>query len=194
MRLFLVRHGQSTGNLQAVYNGQTDVPLTELGREQAKAIRPILEKFSFDRVFSSDLNRAIETQRLALPNVEGVRTPLLRELDVGNIAGRDIAQVKEENPGWVAIKDPTAYSSFGGESIQDVWDRIGQFFEMLEKDPCDNAIAFAHNGLIAVVISYLLRRQDIDRSALRSANCAIHVLEYDGKCWRLLAWNYMGEL
>ena len=66
MKLFLVRHGQTTANQQKIYAGQTDVLLTEQGRQEAESIRPILEKFTFDRVYSSDLTRARRTAE-ALP-------------------------------------------------------------------------------------------------------------------------------
>ena len=62
MKLFLVRHGQTVSNVAGVYAGQTDVILTDAGRAQAMKIRPILEKFQFDKVYSSDLSRAIDTQ------------------------------------------------------------------------------------------------------------------------------------
>jgi len=194
MRLFLVRHGQTTGNLVARYNGQKDVPLTELGQQQAAAIRPILEKFSFDRVYTSDLSRTVDTQRFALPGAERITTPLLREIDVGSAVDREYAQVRAENPGWIAIKDPDGYRRFGGESMMDVCDRVKAFFDLLEKDPCDNAIAFTHNGYISAVMCHILGSVDFDRSALRSNNCSIHILEREEKGWRLLAWNYMGQI
>lgn len=194
MRLFLVRHGQTTANLLTKYTGQKDVPLTDLGRQQAESIRPVLEKFHFDAVYSSDLSRAIETQRLAIPGVEGIPTPLIREIDVGNIVDREIADVRAENPGWVVSKDPEGYRRFGGESVRDVWDRVGKFLEMVEQSDCENVIAFAHTGTIAVMISYIIGKEDINRSVLRSNNCAIHILEKDEKGWCLKAWNYMGKL
>ena len=93
MKVFFVRHGQSIANLQKIYAGQSDVPLTEKGREEAAAIAPILASISFDRVYSSDLSRAIETQQIALPGVEAdARSPLIREYDVGDIVGLDRLQ------------------------------------------------------------------------------------------------------
>ena len=50
MRLFMIRHGESINNLLKRYTGQSDVPLTELGREQAEAIRPVLADIPFGRV------------------------------------------------------------------------------------------------------------------------------------------------
>ena len=88
MKLFLVRHGQTVTNLEQRWTGQMDVALTELGRQEAESIRPILEKFTFDKVFSSDLSRAVITQQLALPGYTAAQTPLLREFDVGTLAGK----------------------------------------------------------------------------------------------------------
>lgn len=87
MRLFMVRHGQTRANLERFFYGPNDdFPLTPLGQEQAKSIRPILENISFDRVYSSDYLRAIQTQQLALPGVEGIRLPILREMKSGDLA------------------------------------------------------------------------------------------------------------
>ena len=94
MKLFLVRHGQTTANQQKIYAGQTDVMLTEQGRQEAEAIRPILEKFTFDRVYSSDLTRALDTQKLALPGATAIQTPLLREFDEGSLVGMSFAEVQ----------------------------------------------------------------------------------------------------
>ena len=95
MKVFFVRHGQSEANLKKIYAGQSDVPLTEQGRAEAAAIAPILAPYTFDRVYTSDLSRAIETQEIALPGVKAnVASPLIREYDVGNIVGQPIGTAK----------------------------------------------------------------------------------------------------
>lgn len=191
MKLFLIRHGQSVANLNQTYTGQSDVPLTETGRKEAEAIRPVLERFTFDRVYSSDLSRAADTQRLALPGVEGIRTPLLREFDLGSLVGQSIAEVRKQ---WGAQLSKTRdYSPFGGESTQDVCRRLREFLTMLEEDPCDCVAAFAHGGVLGCMMQLVLG-VDYDRAVMRSQNCAIHVFDFDGTRWRLVAWNYMGRI
>ena len=96
MKLFMVRHGQTTGNVAGLIYGQVDYPLTQKGRDQAAAIRPVLDKYKFDRVYSSDLSRAIETQQIAVPGTEGIRTPLLREFDVGKLTNVPYAEAEEK--------------------------------------------------------------------------------------------------
>lgn len=193
MRLFMIRHGQTTANAERILAGQADVPLTELGKQQAEAIRPILAKFQFDRVYSSDLSRAIDTQRLAIPGVEGIRTPLLREIDVGTLVNKGIDEVRQMLGGKSPAVIPGQYLDFGGESAQMVSDRLRSFLEILEQDPCENVAAFAHNGVLGVMLQTILNGE-IDRTRAYSANCAIHVFEFTKGTWRLLAWNYMGEI
>ena len=65
-RLVLLRHGQSTWNLQNRFTGFTDVELTEDGRREARIAGELLSGTHFDKVFCSTLKRAIETVEIAL--------------------------------------------------------------------------------------------------------------------------------
>ena len=57
-RLFLVRHGQVEGHEEKRYNGQVNVPLTPLGREQSARVRDHMTSNPVDAVYSSDLDRS----------------------------------------------------------------------------------------------------------------------------------------
>lgn len=191
MKLFLVRHGQTTANLDRIYSGQTDVKLTEQGKHEALSIRPILAAFSFDKVYSSDLSRAVDTQLLALPGAVAVQTPLLREYDVGDLIGKPLPSAQ---PGNGDATHPLGdYTPYGGENAEMVCHRLRRFLSQLEDDPCETAVAFVHNGVMNCMLRLVLNA-DIDHTAVHSTNCAINVFDYDGKKWRLLAWNYMGKL
>ncbi len=195
MRLFMVRHGQTYANKERVFYGSDEVGLTERGREQAQSIRPILESIHFDRVYSSDYLRAIETQRLALPGVEGIRTPLLREIHGGSLRGKPYSYVREHPElygDWSPSKDESGYKPVGGESMDDVSERLKIFLTSLEEDPCDNVVAFVHNGVLGCMLRLVLGADTFKRNAAASTNCAIHVFEYDKEknLWKLLAWNY----
>ena len=193
MILFMVRHGQTTANVDKIYSGHSDVQLTEEGRQQAAALVPVLEKMTFDRVYSSDLSRTIDTQRLALPGREGIRTPLLREIDVGMATGYPWGQVPGAPADWNSKTEPDPFARVGGESYKDMDIRVKSFLEQLEQDPCDRAIAFVHNGVIGSVMRNILG-PGLQKGALFSENCAIHAFAYENGKWRLLAWNYGKEL
>lgn len=187
MRLFLIRHGESQANIDRVYAGHVDTPLTAKGCEQARAIRPILEKIPFDRIYTSDLSRAWDTQKHALPDAACTPTELLREFNVGNLAGQSFVWHKDK------IAMDRDYSPYGGESVENVCGRLDRFCEMLENDPCENVAAFTHHGVVVCMLRKILGH-GFDSSLLHSFNCSVHVFEYtDGK-WRLLAFNYMNPL
>lgn len=193
MRLYMVRHGETRANVERFFYGSNDdFPLTLLGEEQAKSIRPILAKIPFDKVYSSDYLRAIQTQRLALPGVEGIREPLLREIDPGEMGGKpyEAAYNKERFGDWSPSADERGYSVVGGESMEDVAIRLRSFLKKLEENPCDNVAAFVHNGVLGCMLRLVLGADKFTRKAVSSANCAVHVFEFDGKMWKLLAWNY----
>ena len=190
MKLFLVRHGETTANLNRIYAGQSDVKLTDLGRKQAESIRPILAPFTFDKVYSSDLSRAIDTQLLALPGIVGEQTPLIREFDVGSLVGLPFSAASNLPATQEGGRD---YSTVGGENGEMVCARIRIFLDMLEADPHDYVVAFSHNGVMLSMMQLVLGT-NYNRGAMQSKNCAIHVFEYDGTMWRLLAWNYMGKI
>jgi 2,3-bisphosphoglycerate-dependent phosphoglycerate mutase len=97
--LVLVRHGQSTWNLENRFTGETDVPLTELGREEARAAGVKLKKILFAQGFTSVLQRAIDTMSLILeeagqPQLPVTRDPALNERNYGRLQGlnkKDVA-------------------------------------------------------------------------------------------------------
>src|SRR6266508_2391440 len=90
----LVRHGETEWSAAARHTGRTDVPLTEEGRRQAKALSACLSEWRFALVLTSPLERASETCRLAgFGDVAAVRDDL-REWDYGDYEGRTTADIR----------------------------------------------------------------------------------------------------
>ena len=187
MKLFMIRHGQSQAIVDRGYAGHVDTPLTALGCTQAQAIRPVLENISFDKVFTSDLHRAWDTQKNAMPFAVAEPTRLLREFDVGSLAGESFIWHKDK------IAMDRDYTPYGGESVIDVCNRLDLFLEQLQQSTCENVAAFTHHGVVVCMLRKILGA-GFDSSLLHSENCAIHVFEYSEGKWRLLAWNYMNPL
>src|SRR3954470_3978960 len=99
-RLFLVRHGESTYNAEGRLQGQADPPLTPRGRAEAAALAQALDGIAPGRVIASDLGRARETAAL-LGHPEAPTDPRLREIDVGEWAGRPISDFPAgSEPSW----------------------------------------------------------------------------------------------
>ena len=119
-RLILVRHGESTWNAEERLQGQLDPPLSDLGREQARALAAIVNGVPDDRVVCSDLSRARETAELI-----GLRPGRFderwREIDVGSWGGETAAEIdaqSDELTNWRGgtrrAPDGESWSEFAG--------------------------------------------------------------------------------
>ncbi|MBQ8797365.1 MAG: histidine phosphatase family protein [Oscillospiraceae bacterium] len=194
MKVFFVRHGESEANRTKCFTGQSNPALTEAGRAQAEAIRPIFEGISFDKVYSSDLSRAHDTQKLALPGYEAETLEILREINVGNLAGTSITDFIIAHGGVSPTAQTGDYTPYGGENRQMQDARIRQFMDMLEKQPYETVAVFAHKGVLASAIRNVLGFSDLPNPTIKCDNCAVNVLEYDGKKWSILSINYMKKV
>src|ERR1700694_3872048 len=99
VEIFIARHGQNEDNVNGILNGHRDLPLTELGRQQARDLAKGIEAtgLTFDAVFSSPLDRALETAKIICNvlglKVEPVTIPELIERDFGVGTGQPIKEV-----------------------------------------------------------------------------------------------------
>ena len=189
MQVYFVRHGQSESNLGGFFGGWAQVSLTEVGEKDALRAGRFLREISFDKVFSSDIRRAIQTQQLALPDAVCERTELLREFDVGSLEGRLIRDCQEElGPEFQANRFHYDFTTYGGESNAMVLDRVSRFMKRLEGENWETVAAFSHAGTIRSVLEYVTG-VTIPKQSLLCRNGGIFLFDYtDGK-WRLECWN-----
>ena len=188
MRLYFIRHGQSELNLKGVLAGQTDTPLTDEGRKQAKEAAVKLEGIKFDAVFSSDLSRAHETQKIMLPNHTAVTTPLLREYDLGILVGKSTAECREIYGERLTNSFVTHdYRFFDGECIEDVKLRIGELLKDILNKDYENVAVFCHAGVCKTMLSVAFGNNAFSTYC---DNCAINVFEYVNGVYKLVKWNY----
>lgn len=155
--LHLVRHGQSTWNVEGRLQGQAaGVPLTRVGREQAAGAARALASTPVDALLTSDLLRATQTAALigAALGVEPAPAPALREQSLGDLEGRlsrDL--VAEPTPAGLHV---TEVRWGGGESIADVHARVGAFLAALLADPPgDHVVLVSHADAIRVALAWL---------------------------------------
>jgi broad specificity phosphatase PhoE len=104
LQLMLVRHGESEWNAQRRFQGQSDVPLSALGRLQAQLVAERLAGVKIDAVYASDLVRAWETAAAiaAQGNLEVISEPRLRELKFGVFEGLTFEEAEAHYPEMVA--------------------------------------------------------------------------------------------
>jgi broad specificity phosphatase PhoE len=164
LRLLLVRHGESTWNVQGRVQGQTShVPLTDLGRTQARDVAARLAAMSVQRLHTSDLLRAVQTAD-AIARTTGLETRpdrRLRERGYGLLEGRPSHAVP-----MLGSRDACAPP--GGESFQDVVRRVGGLLEEClaeaAHDDLDGVVLVTHGDTIAAALCWLGRDPGNDPS------------------------------
>ena len=139
-RLVLLRHGESQWNLENRFTGWVDVPLSPRGIQEAKNAGEKLRGFTFDRAFTSVLERANETLRLALDaigqsNIPVERDKALNERMYGELQGLNKAETAKKY-GEAQVK--TWRRSYdvrppGGESLKDTAERVLPYYEQTIK-------------------------------------------------------------
>jgi len=142
--LWLVRHGETPASLERTLAGWADVPLTERGEEQAKALRPVLEGGRFAGVWSSDLRRAVNTARLAWG--EPRQDERLREMSFGSLEGRPWEALPPRLQEGIARFE--GFAAPGGESYDDLRSRVLAFVNGLEPG---RHLVFTHGGVVRLL-------------------------------------------
>ena len=189
----LLRHAESVGNAENVYQGQKDYPLTEKGREQAQALarRWQEEGATFDHIISSPLTRAKETAEIV---ASALNIPL--EFDELWLE-RDNGKMSEMNPEEreAAFSKPVSLYRSPGETGEGEWDlylRAGQAVQSLLNRPAGNYLIVSHGGILnKVLYSILGIAPDPGRRGPRFdfPNAAFARLQYSAK-WH--SWRVMG--
>jgi broad specificity phosphatase PhoE len=157
-RLTLIRHGLTAWNVEGRFQGQTDVPLSDEGRAQARALAGYVAAVQgVDAVVSSPLVRAVETARIAFPDQAIATDARLRELHFGVFEGHTLAE-NEAHAAWPAwIADPYGTAPPGGESYRALRERaVAWLVEARAAYDGAHVVAVAHSGTIQMLLADLL--------------------------------------
>lgn len=180
-RLFLLRHGRVLlPDEKRRYFGQTDLPLSRFGEEEALTAGQALEGIPFSRFLSSDLRRAVRTSELVAPFVKASAPRLessLREIDLGAWEGLEMAGVKREYPADYESRgrDFEGFRPPGGESFGDLAERVLPLLGEIVSLP-GNVLVVGHSGVFRVLLASLLGISIRQAFLLRQDTGGIHVL------------------
>ena len=125
--IHLARHGDTAWTVSGQHTGHTDLPLTERGERNARALGERLRGREFARVFTSPLQRAVRTCELAGFGSAAEADPDLVEWDYGEYEGRRTAEIHAERPGWLLFRDGCP----GGEAPNQVGARADRVIARL---------------------------------------------------------------
>lgn len=180
--VLLARHGESGASARGLVGG--DEALTELGREQARALRAELDAFPADVCITSGALRARETAAIAL---EGREVPVeldreLGDIGFGDFEGRPLTHYRD----WVAAHSPGEAAPGGGESRADTLTRfVRSLGRLLERDE-PHIFVVAHGLTIRAVLDE--RPEPVVAGAPYGAGVRLQRAELSVALERLALW------
>lgn len=189
-----LRHGESVGNAEARFQGQSDYPLTETGRQQAAALaaRWVKEGLHLDLAISSPLARARETAKAIADalHVPVETDPMWMERNAGEIAGLTREETFEKFPD---ADRRTPYDAFGesGEGDWELFLRAGTAVHQLLRRPPGQYLIVTHGGLLNKVMYAALGipvQTHFNGPSFRFGNTGFAMLNYlpERHQWRML--------
>jgi broad specificity phosphatase PhoE len=146
--IYLARHGETSWSLTGQHTGLTDLPLTKKGEQVALHLVNRLKGISFEKVFTSPLQRASRTCELAGFSSVAVTDPDLVEWDYGDYEGLTGVEIRSKNPDWQLFDDGAP----GGESIQVARQRADRVIKRLRKID-GNVLIFSSGHFIRLLAS-----------------------------------------
>ncbi|BBB31700.1 probable phosphoglycerate mutase [Thermotomaculum hydrothermale] len=200
IQLYVIRHAQTQFNKEHIFQGVTDNGLSSDGLKQAKYIADYFDNIEIDEIYSSPLNRVIQT---ATPLAEKKKREIkildkFYEVDCGKWEGKNWYYLVE-NEGeslrkWLLDAD---FKAPEGESLLDVYNRIEkQLFEVISMPERDrNIVLFGHGGVNRAIICHLLGISINRAFRFEQSNACINLFEISEKFPpRLIMLNYTGHL
>lgn len=169
MKLTLTRHGESLANtMHIISNRDLPHPLTQKGREQARELASRLLDRGITRIYASPVPRAAETAEIVggILSIPVTTADALREYDCGALEGRGDAEAwalhKQFIVDWLAGQQRDECPQ-GGETFEDIRNRIVPFIESLVKDFGDsdeNLMLVTHGGILLFGLPFILANAD----------------------------------
>jgi broad specificity phosphatase PhoE len=178
----LLRHGQTPMSVQKRYAGRSDVPLTDVGVQQAAAAAKRLASAGLDAIVTSPLLRTVQTARevAAVTGAAMVTDDGFRETDFGAWEGRTFAEVRERWPAelsaWLA--DPEVAPP-GGESFTDVSARVTAAL---------HRVLAARKGQTVLIVSHVTPIKTLVTAALLAPPAALYRMHLDVAALSEIDW------
>jgi probable phosphoglycerate mutase len=180
----LARHGETEWSQSGRHTGKTDLPLTEEGKRQARALGPRLREWTFSLVLTSPLQRALETCRLAGYGPQAQVRPDLVEWDYGRYEGLTSSQIDSMHPGWSLWRD----GGPEGEKAADVGRRTDRVIAEVRRVDGD-VLIFAHGHVLRVLASRWLGEPPEGGRHYALQTASLSVLGYEHLDPVIRMWN-----
>lgn len=187
MKIIFIRHGKTKGNLEKRYIGKTDEPLCAQGIEELKNNCAAKKYENVDLVFTSPMNRCIETVKIIYENKNVIEILDFTEMDFGDFEGKNYAELNG-NADYQAWIDSNGTLPFpNGENRSDFEKRcmegLKKMISLAEKNKANTIAAVVHGGTIMAVLSGLGFGSYYD---FQIRNGEGYVVDMENKTWNII--------
>jgi probable phosphoglycerate mutase len=189
----IVRHGETAWNAATRLQGQTDVPLSEVGLAQARAAAAFLREEKFDACYASDLARAWRTAEL-IAEPTGLRLtpePRLRERNYGVFQALTYEEAEERFPHeYARFKARDASCDFiTGESLNDFAHRVRECMrDIVLRHRGQRLLVVAHGGVLDIIHRMASGQSLWAPRDFEIPNAGLNWLEHDERGWFIERW------
>jgi len=174
LRIYLIRHGETTWALTNRHTSRTDIPLTGQGEQDARRLGERLRVIRFDAVLTSPRQRARRTCTLAgLAPIDEVE-PDLVEWDYGDYEGKRSIDIRKARPGWNLFRDGCPQGETPGQ-VSERADRLLTRLRALE----GNVALFSHGQFACVLVARWIGLPVIEGQHFMLGTASVSILGYD---------------
>ena len=164
IKLLLVRHGESVMNLEKRFQGSLESPLSEKGKQEAKKLALYLKDTRIDAIYSSDMERAVETAKevAKFHGLKIIRKKELNERNFGALQGKYFKDLTEEEKEMNQRRlGEVDYRLPGGESLADVRERVMKIVDYIIENHKDQTVAIIVHGNVKRAMMLGILNKDI---------------------------------
>ena len=160
-KIYFIRHGETSWNVEKRYQGWTDIELSEVGVKQAKLLGERFKNINVDKIYASPLKRAFETARQIGENtgVDVVIDESFKEINFGEWEGGTISELTEKygDEYLKFFNTPWATTFPGDDSFKNVESRMAKGIDrILKEDKGKSIVIVSHGGLLKILLLYVM--------------------------------------
>lgn len=191
MKIYFIRHGETVWNTLKIFQGSSNSPLTEKGREQAKKLGEKLKNTEFTNFYSSPMGRTIETSQLIIGdrNIKIEFIEEFKEISVGRMEGVPREKFEKDFPEQYHnfFFNPKDYdpTPFAGETYPHLLERVKiGLNKIIQNHEKDDIVAVVSHGVTLKAIFKIIKNMSFEElgEAPVPKNTSLSIVDYtDGK-------------
>lgn len=202
--VYLVRHGESEGNVDPIFQG-ADSPLTEVGKRQAEYVAERCKALPVEAFVASSMVRAQETARIIeekigkSPESSDLFVERMRPSSIIGKSRHDAEAIRLEEDWWKSLAGDGPRVS-DGEDFEQLKERAKRALQYLEARPEQNILVVTHGFFLRALVAYTLFGDELSpkefkpfMDSMYTANTGISVLRHNAKKvtqpWHVWIWN-----